>query len=135
MLTNDSQGSLKLCRVRIVLVRVSWIQDVHELVHEVNSVIHRETTRALLVLAGHGISHGYILVELTLHKKILSNTKCLSIESDVILRDLSGFLEFLPSIVEILLHIVDVSLPLNEFCNCPKNHSDVFLVRIRHSGV
>ncbi len=119
MLTNDSQGSLKLCRVRIVLVGVSWIQDVHELIHEVNSVIHRETTRALMVLAGQRICHGYILVELTLHKKFLSNTKCLSIESDVILRDFSGFLEFLPSIIEILLDIVDVSLSLNEFCNCP----------------
>jgi hypothetical protein len=40
MLADNSQGALKLSRIRIILVGVSGIEDVYELVCKVNAVIH-----------------------------------------------------------------------------------------------
>ena len=40
MLSNDSEGALELCGIRIVLVGVGGVKDVHELVDEVDAVVH-----------------------------------------------------------------------------------------------
>ena len=40
MLANDPKSSLELGGVRVILVGVGGVQDVHELVDEVNAVIH-----------------------------------------------------------------------------------------------
>jgi hypothetical protein len=40
MLPYDPEGALELCGIRIVLVGVGGVEDVHELVDEVDAVIH-----------------------------------------------------------------------------------------------
>jgi hypothetical protein len=40
MLPYDSEGALELCGIRIVLVGVGGVKDVHELVDKVDAVIH-----------------------------------------------------------------------------------------------
>jgi hypothetical protein len=51
MLADDPECALELSGIGIILVGVSGVKDVHELVYEVDAVIHRETSRPMLVLA------------------------------------------------------------------------------------